>query len=58
MKDFGKRIRRIERDLDIEGKTQWLRIPDPAKPGETIEVKGCRTLADFLKGYKGQDESE
>ena len=49
MRSIENRIEKIEKELDIEDKTQWLRLPDPDNPGETIEIKGCRSLADFLK---------
>jgi len=43
-----RRIEKIEKELDIEDNTQWLRLPDPDNPGQTVEIKGCRTLADLL----------
>ena len=48
MLNIKRRIEKIEKELDIEDKTQWLRIPDPDNPGELIEIKGCRTLVEFL----------
>ena len=48
MKNIHSRIEKIEKELDIENKTQWLRIPDMDNPDGYIEIKGCRTLADFL----------
>ncbi len=46
MLNIKRRIEKIEKELDIEDKTQWLRIPDPDSPSGFIEIKGCRTLAD------------
>ncbi len=48
MFNIKRRIEKIEKELDIENKTQWLRIPDPDNPGGFIEIKGYRTLAEFL----------
>ena len=50
-KSIQSRIEKIEKELDIEDKTEWLRIPDPNNPGQTIEIKGCRSLAEFLLRY-------
>ena len=52
MKSIQSRIEKIEKKLNLEDKTEWLRIPDPNNPGQTIEIKGCRTLAEFLVGYR------
>ena len=48
MLNIKRRIEKIEKELDIENKTQWLRIPDPDSPGGFIEIKGCRTLVDVI----------
>ena len=48
MRDISRRIEKIEKELDIENKTQWLKLPDPDNPDRLIEIKGCRTLIDFL----------
>ena len=48
MSSLKRRITKIEKELDVENKTQWLRIPAPDNPSEFIEIKGCRTLVDFL----------
>ena len=48
MTNIKRRIEKIEKELDIEDKTQWLRIPDPDNPDGFIEIKGCRTLTEFL----------
>ncbi len=48
MLNIKRRIEKIEKELDIEDKTQWLRIPDPDSPGGFIEIKGCRTLVDAI----------
>ncbi len=48
MSSLKRRITKIEKELDVENKTQWLRIPAPDNPSEFIEIKGYRTLVDFL----------
>jgi hypothetical protein len=58
MKDISRRVRRIENYLATEKRKPYLRLPDPDRPGQTIEVEGCRTLAEFLKGYSDSEESE
>ena len=37
MRDICRRIEKIEKELDIEDKTQWLRIPDPDSPGGFLD---------------------
>ena len=51
MRNIDRRLDKIEKELDIEDKTQWLRIPDKNSPTGFTEIKGCRTLADFLCSY-------
>ena len=46
MLSIKRRIEKIEKELGIEDKTQWLRFPDPDSPCGFIEIKGCRTLVD------------
>ena len=53
MLNIKRRIEKIEKELDIEDKTQWLRIPDSS--GGFIEIKGCRTLVDFLACMTAQE---
>ena len=48
MFNIKRRIEKIEKELDKEDKTQWLKLPDPNNPDRLIEIKGCRTLTDFL----------
>ena len=48
MLSVKRRIEKIEKELGIEDKTQWLRIPDPDSPGGFIEIRGCRTLVDVI----------
>ena len=48
MLNIKRRIEKIEKELEIEDKTQWLRIPDPDSSGGFVEIKGCRNLAEFL----------
>ena len=48
MLNMKRRIEKIEKELDIENKTPWLRLPYPDSPDGFIEIKGCRTLAEFL----------
>jgi hypothetical protein len=55
MTNIKRRIEKIEKELGIEDKTQWLRIPDPDNPGGFIERKGCRTLVDFLTCMPAQE---
>jgi hypothetical protein len=50
-----RRIEKIEKELDIEDKTQWLRILAPDNPDGFIEIKGCRTLVDFLRSVPNQE---
>ncbi len=52
-KSIKSRIEKIEKELAFEDKTQWLRLPRSVlgldgDPDELVEIKGCRTLADFL----------
>jgi hypothetical protein len=49
MSNLKNRIEKIEKELDIEDKTQWFRLPDDDSPGGFMEIKGCRTLAEFLR---------
>ena len=51
MRDISRRIEKIEKGLGSEDKTQWLKLPDPDNPSESIEIKGCRTLAELLVCY-------
>ncbi len=44
-----RRIEKIEKELAIEDKTEWLRLPDHDNPGQFIEFKGCRTLVDLIR---------
>ena len=46
MLNINRRIEKLEKELGIEDKTQWLRFPDPDSPGGFIEIKGCRSLVD------------
>ena len=48
MRSINRRIEKIEKELGIEDKTQWLRFPDPDSPGGFIEIKGCRTIVDVI----------
>lgn len=49
MSNLSKRVERIE---DVLGKdVQGFSFSDPDNPEEIIEVKGFRSLADFLSGY-------
>ncbi len=57
MLNVKRRIEKIEKELDIEDKTQWLRIPDPDSPSGFVEIKGCRTLAEFLSNARRQELS-
>ena len=47
-KSIQSRIEKIEKELNIEDKTEWLKLPDPDNPGQTIEFVGCRTLVDLI----------
>lgn len=47
MRDISRRVEKIEKELAIEDKTQWLRLPDHDNPGQFIEFKGCRTFTDL-----------
>ena len=49
MKKIENRIEKLEKELDIENKTQWLRLPDPDSPSGFVEIKGVRSLAELLK---------
>lgn len=53
-----RRIEKIEKELGIEDKTQWLRLPDPDNPEQTVEIKGCRTLAEFVRSLPRQETKE
>ena len=55
MLNIKRRIEKIEKELNIEDKTQWLRLPAPDNPDGFIEIKGCRTLVDFLKCMPAQE---
>lgn len=55
MRDISRRIEKIEKKLAIEDKTEWLKLPDPDNLGQTIEIKGCRTLAEFLRNATEQE---
>jgi hypothetical protein len=55
MNNMKRRIEKIEKELDIEDKTKWLRIPDPDNPDGFIKIKGCRTLVDFLNCMPAQE---
>ena len=55
MLNMKRRIEKLEKELDIENKTQWLHLPDPNSPGGFIEIKGCRTLVDFLSCMPAQE---
>ena len=55
MRDIRRRIEKIERELGREDKTEWLKLPDPDNPSEFIEIKGCRTLVDFMACMAAQE---
>lgn len=56
--NIKRRIEKIEKELYIGDKTQWLRLPDPDNPEQTVEIKGCRTLADLLRSLPRQETKE
>ena len=54
-----KRIQKVEKQLALDGKTQWLRIPNPDNPDEMIEIPGCRTFAEAMaKAYEEEQRSQ
>jgi hypothetical protein len=50
-----RRIEKIEKELAVEDKTQWLRLPDPDSPNGFMEIKGCRSLVEFLRDFPEED---
>jgi|GEM_PF-3998594 len=58
MRNIERRIRRIEERLAIGDKTQWLRIPDPDNPGQMVEIRGFRTLAEWLLYWSRREGKE
>lgn len=51
MNNLKRRIEKIEKELDIENKTQWLRLPDPDSPSGFVEIKGVRNLVELFVRY-------
>ena len=49
MSNLLKRVEKIEKDLGKD--MQGFCFSDPDNPEEIIEVKGFRSIADFLSGY-------
>jgi hypothetical protein len=47
MYNLARRIDKIEKNVSKD-KQVWLRLPDPDNPGETIEIEGAKTFADFV----------